>query len=135
MKPLYLTDDELKVFEALPPKLKEGWDVESEKGGVLETDEEIRMRAFQANFHRYPAFKPFLEELVQGAKPDAAALAKLPVEAVQELFFVIGARGVHTLIGGLMHEVKNDEDVSLLAFLTQVRRTMLSINTSTVSSH
>jgi len=42
--PLYLTTDERTLFDALPAKLKEGWEVKEEKGTYQDDDMKRMLR-------------------------------------------------------------------------------------------
>ena len=131
---LYLTAPEQKIFESLPKDLQEGWTVENEAGEHYESVRQISMRYQMADFSAYPELQNVAETLKQGKDLSSFSLDDFPAEALKELFFVMGARGVNSLIQTLIHELKNDADVEALSALSTVRHELLSINASATHS-
>lgn len=131
---LYLTAQEQKVFGLLPDNLQEGWTIENETGTHYESVRQIAMRYQMADFSAYPELQSVAEIMKQGKDLSSFSLDDVPPEALKELFFVMGARGVNSLVQTLIHELKNDADVEALSALSNVRHELLSINSSATHS-
>ncbi len=129
-KTLFLTDAERATFDALPSSLRDGWDVQSESQETYESIRQTQIRYSLADFSFHPEINSFVEAIVNGGEPDLDILDSLSPEVEKEIFFVMGARGVKSLIETLLPEIADDEDVELLASLTVIRHELLSINAS-----
>ncbi len=128
--PLYLTADEKKLFAALPKNLQEGWQVEEEKGTMYESVRQIAMRYQMADFSAYPGLKKIGETMKKGGDISSFSLDDIPAEALKELYFTMGARGVKSLILTFLTEVKNDADIEALSVLSIVRHKLLELNST-----
>jgi len=129
-KTLFLTSAERATFDALPSSLRDGWDVQSESLETYESMRQIQIRYSLADFSSHPEINSFVESIVNGGEPNMDVIDSLSPEVEKEIFFVMGARGVKSLIETLLPEVANDEDVELLASLSVIRHELLSINAS-----
>lgn len=127
---LFLTDAERASFDSLPSAIKEGWDVQAETNESYESLRQIQMRYSLSDFSFHPEIKSFVDAIADGGEPNLDVLDSLSPEVEKEIFFVLGARGVKSLIEALLGEVENDEDVELLASLSAIRHELLSINSS-----
>lgn len=129
-KTLFLTDAERASFESLPSGIKEGWLIEAESVSAYESERQMKIRLSLADFSFHPEIKSFADAIADGGVPDMNVLDSLSPEVEKEIFFVLGARGVKSLIETLLPEIQNDEDVELLASLSAIRHELLSINAS-----
>ncbi len=129
-KTLFLTDAERALFSALPSFVQEGWDVQTESLDAYESVRQMKIRYSLADFSFHPDMKVFAETIANGGEPDMNILDTLNPEVEKEIFFVLGARGVKSLMETLLAEISNDEDVELLASLSVIRHELLSINAS-----
>lgn len=91
---------------------------------------QIQIRYSLADFSSHPEINSFVESIVNGGEPNMDVIDSLSPEVEKEIFFVMGARGVKSLIETLLPEVANDEDIELLASLSVIRHELLSINAS-----
>ncbi|TSC80693.1 MAG: hypothetical protein G01um101425_347 [Candidatus Peregrinibacteria bacterium Gr01-1014_25] len=127
---LLLTTPEQKLFSALPENLREGWTVREESTDAFETDEQLHIRAGMAELHRWPALKPLMEQIVQGKELTADQVKDVPEEALPELLFTIGARGIAMLMVALLSQAKTDEDIQAIAAFGHLRHDILETNAS-----
>lgn len=133
MHTLHLLPSEQSAFGKLPDALKEGWTVEAEKLKSFETAEQLQIRANMADFSKWPAMQALLDGLKKGQAPNMDSLESIPEEAVPELLFTIGASGISGLIGLLLQEIKNDEDLESVAGFSILRHDILEANASVPS--
>ena len=134
IKSLYLTADERKAYDALSDDLKEGWTVEEEGLDCYESDRQLRMRAHMADFSMYPEVESIVNQVTGDGEPAPVSLDGISPDVQKELYFMIGARGVKILVTLLFKELKNDDDIEALAFLTTVRHELLETNSKAVFS-
>jgi len=125
--PLYLTTDERTLFDALPAKLKEGWEVKEEKGTYQDDD---MKRMLRMTFVRLqdPALKQLQvklksvkneQELVElGKTVDFSSASE---EDLAELFFAMGAENMTLVIRMQLAEVRSDSDLDAVSMLSNVR--------------
>lgn len=129
--PLYLTADERKLFDVLPEKLKEGWEVKGEKGRIKDSPQQRVLRAMFLHVEH-----PSLRELQQKAKQGLSDkefvnlcrkidLNKVPQTDLAELFFVVGSEGMSVFTSVLLQQAKNDDDLDSIAALSAVRRAFI----------
>ena len=125
--PLYLTADERKLFDALPAKLKEGWEVKEEEGKYEDTD---KKRMLRMAFLRVedPKLKEFKAKAATAKSPEELLkfsqtinLAKVPSGDLSELFFALGPEGLLIFIRNSLSNAKIDQDLDGIAFLSAVR--------------
>src|SRR3989344_4899448 len=123
----YLTKNEQKLFLELPAALREGWDVKEETFTCYESLEQVATRMYLVDFTLHPNMKSIVERV---KKNDFASITpeEIPSDMQMQLYFVMGARGVRSLMQTLMPEARNDEDLLALAFLSQVRQRLLNVN-------
>lgn len=125
--PLYLTADERKLFDALPEKLKEGWEVREERGEYEDSD---MKRMLRLSFVRLK--DPKLKQLQAKLKnvKDENELAELgrsadffsaPEEDLAELFFAMGAMDMARLLRMKMSSAGTDADLDGIAALSGIR--------------
>ena len=125
--PLHLTKDEQKLFDALPAKLKEGWEVKEENGKYEDTDKKRMLRiAFVKvsdprlkNFQQKASAAKTPEELFELAQ--SINLAEVSSADLAELFFAMGSGGLTTLVSASLSGVKIDQDLNGIAFLSTIR--------------
>ncbi len=127
MPTAYLYQDEQEAVKARAPDLA----VETETRDAFETLRQIKMRASMVDFSTYPAIKDVAQKLSEGQNPDMLTFEDVPPDAQKELFFVIGARGVHALMRTLIDELNDADDIETLASLSAIRHKLLEINAST----
>lgn len=127
---IFLTETERISFDRLPSSVKEGWETQAETFTSYESERQMKIRYSLADFSFHPEINTFVEHIVNGGEPDMNVLDSLTPEVEKEIFFVLGARGVKSLIETLLTEIENDEDMELLAALSVVRHELLSINAS-----
>lgn len=130
MKPLYLTAEEIPLFEKLPAGMRDEWEVKKEEGLAFESFEVLKIRAGMARFDSYPALKELTKKAAAGEKIDAAVFAAIPQSVLPELFFTIGARGISMLIAALLSKVTSDEDIAGVEGLSAIRHDILKTNAS-----
>lgn len=112
--------------------LREGWIVERETLNTYESPRQIQMRFAMADFSLYPEVEKLRTRMAAGEDVGADVLASVPQDVQQEVFFMIGARGVHDLLHMLLHAMNSDEDVEALSVLSTVRHKLLSLNASAI---
>lgn len=127
---IYLTAAEKSVFESLSEELRDGWSVEDEQLEKYETVRQISMRYHLADFKFHPEVETLIKRILDGESPDIVDVEKLDPEVMKEVFFLIGARGVKSIIDTLMKNISNDDDIELLMTLSTVRHKLLEINQS-----
>lgn len=135
MNTLYLTGEEQKVFEALPAKLKEGWEAE---GIVLvsERPEELTVRQRMASFDQ-PELRAACEQLAkaqEGAAYEHAMHAlnadAFSREQLAEIFFALGLDALTHFIAYVLSQLKTDEDMELVSALTHIRSMLSEVSAS-----
>jgi hypothetical protein len=129
---LFLTPNEQARFGTLPEALRQGRNVEAEASTAYESDEQLEIRRQLASFKDDPATVALAAAIAEG-KP-ASEWPEVPKSVLPELYFTIGARGVTAMIGALLNEIADGEDVDLLAALSYIRHELLGTNESTPSS-
>ena len=131
---VYLTAEERAAFDALPADIREGWDVQEETLDCYESYAQLQMRYNLADFDMYPDMKNWAEKIQNGEGIDGFSVDHIDPVAQNELFFVMGARGMKTLIDTVLGDISDDEDVRALSELSTVRHKLLEINSSAVYS-
>ena len=133
MMNLFLNADERTRFGALSPALTKGYAVVDETSTAYETDYELAIRANMAELGSFPAFKKLTEDMKAGKKVDPASLKEIPEEAMPEVLFSIGARGIAMLMNEMLGMIKTAEDVEALAGLSTLRHDILTSNSQVLS--
>ncbi|MBP9750860.1 MAG: hypothetical protein KBC95_03365 [Candidatus Peribacteraceae bacterium] len=123
---LFLTPDEQARFGTLPEALRQGRLVETESSTAFESDEQLEIRRQLASFKDDPTTVALADAIAAG-KP-AAEWPEVPQSVLPELYFTIGARGVTAMIGALLGEMADGEDVDLLAALSFIRHELFGTN-------
>jgi len=129
-KTLFLTDKEQSYLQNIPSSLRDGWDLQTETLDAYESMRQIKIRYSLSDFSFHPEIKTFVEGIMENGEPDMAVLDSLTPEVEKEIFFVLGAVGVKSLIATLLTEISDDADMELLASLSVIRHELLSINAS-----
>lgn len=128
-----MTKEEKKMFDALPKKLREGWEV-ADATIAEESDEVLAVRRRMADFDLLP-----LEEFARKMNvaktaeefTNAASLfdfRTLETAQLAELCFVLGVRTLTGLIGFLLIAAQSDEDIAGVAALCRIRTMLSRIN-------
>ncbi len=123
---LFLTTDEQTRFGTLPEALRQGRAVETETSMAFESDEQLEIRRQLASFKDDPTTVALADAIAAG-KP-ASEWPEVPKSVLPELYFTIGARGVTAMIGALLGEIADNEDVDLLAALSFIRHELFGTN-------
>ncbi len=125
---LILTAAERAVYDALPATLKADWKVQTESQTAYETDYQLMVRANMAELEPFPALKKIATDIRAGKQPDLTQVGQIPGEAIPELLFSIGARGITALIGHMLPRATRDEDIRAIAGFTFFRHDILKAN-------
>jgi len=136
---LYLRQEEKKIFDALPEKLKEGWNVTEEKLNTYERPEEIKMRALMFKVEDPLAYK-LLEKMKNteslGTLQELSATFNTFSKATMlDIFFTLGTNVLSALLKGFLASTKADEDLKGIAELSAVRHALLESNAALPLSH
>ena len=136
MNTLYLTADEIKLFDALSDDLKEGWETEEETIVYEDTEEQRNLRLDFMEISD-PVAKD-IQEKAKGAKSpqDAGAvlegydMGNLAEDDMWEVFFALGPDVLTSMIEKFFAEVKDDKGVENISTLSIVRHELLANLTS-----
>ncbi|UPA22149.1 hypothetical protein K8942_03745 [Candidatus Peribacteria bacterium] len=131
---IYLTHSEQERYNLLPESLREGWTVVEETGTSYETLSELQIRYSLADFTFHPEMRNLAERIVNGEKPELISFDMLSPDVQSELFFVLGAHGTDAMIQSVLSDISADDDVELLAVLSEIRHKHLELNSS-VTNH
>lgn len=126
---LYLTLQEQKQLDVFPAQVRTGWQVHTEESDAYETPRQLQMRAFMSDFTAHPELAALADKLIKD--PKAVSLEEFEVlkpELQEELYFIMGARGVRTIIAGMLTEEPTDETMYALSVLTTIRHKLLELN-------
>ncbi len=131
MDSLYLTASEQKLFDALNPKLKEGWTVASETLSFEDTSEKSQIR-----FDLMRLEHPLLEQLRKNGGVKSAQdladfmqkndLSKLGQNDLSEILYVLGPNLVSAVIETMFTSVHNDDDLAGICAFTSLRHILFS---------
>jgi hypothetical protein len=127
---LYLTDAEMKQWNALPDERRDGWTVEAEILTSYESADVLKVRAGMARFDTFPALRDVVKNSALGQKIDIDSLKGMPEAVLPELCFTIGAVGMSVLIAAMFAQMKTDEDIAAIAGMSTLRHDILSTNAS-----
>lgn len=126
---IYLMADEQGAYSALSADLKEGWTMLTEEFSKFETAKQLQMRHFLADFTANPELGTFYETLQEDpAQFTEENLKALSPDMQEEVYFLLGARGVDVFVKELLKNLVTDEDLRGLAMLTTIRHKLLEIN-------
>ena len=135
MEPIYLTNDEQKIFSALPVRLKEGWEVTGEQQ-VLKDDAAHRAMRLQLLRLRDTKLTDFVRRGRDVADVDAlvALITATDLTGVNdadlaELCFALGPVPLTGIIGSLLRQAKTDDDLEGIQAIAVVRRSLITAQT------
>lgn len=132
---LFLTKDELPLFEALDSKLIEGWSAEVVEECYEDAqDWEIRIKNFLPTgvlFDRIrEAFTECKTEEEFELRIATFDFSDLDYDQILQVFFVLGTRVLSKMIQHTLRNIQNDEDIEGAMTLSIVRANMFSANCS-----
>lgn len=132
MDTLFLTGREMKLFDALPSAVKEGWTVERETMTVEETPENIRTRLSLLSLHD-PKLRAFQKKAQSMNTPEELAslvsdtdLKDVSDADLAELFFALGPTALSSLIEHELQHATTDDDLDNVDALVTIRHSLLS---------
>ncbi len=125
---LFLTPHERSQLDQLSVKVPADWAVTDEASSAYETDEQLEIRAQIASFKDNPAVLALVEALKAGKAPQE--WPDIPADVLPEVYFTIGARGLTGMIGGLLENAADLDDIAMLSALTTLRHEVLMTNES-----
>jgi hypothetical protein len=129
---LFLTLDEAARFNHLPAELRQHSVIDLETLNHLETDEQLEIRRQLASFKNDPSTVAFANAIA--ASQPVSTWPEVSAAVLPELYFTVGARGVTAMIGALLEEMRDAEDVDFLAALSFIRHELLGTNAATEPS-
>jgi hypothetical protein len=131
---LYLTADEQVQFNLYPAALRSGWQVIPEYGDSFENPRQLQMRALMSDFTAHPEIAVLAQKITtKSAEVTIEDIEHLSPEIQQEVYFIIGARGVDMIVKQLLTEEPNDDLLFALASMSTVRHKLLQLNSPTQS--
>ncbi|MFA7681987.1 MAG: hypothetical protein WCX61_03070 [Candidatus Peribacteraceae bacterium] len=129
---LFLTDQEHVLFDALPAKLKEGWQVESETQVFNDTPRHAYVRLSLLTIND-PKILAFIERAQATTSIDDLAalildtdLSGVSERAIAKLFFALGPAPLAKIVPVMLAAAKKDRSLEEVAAVTTVRHTVLS---------
>src|SRR3989339_1049927 len=111
MNTLSLTAEEKKIFDGLPAPVREGWEVQEEKGSYQDSQEKLSTRLALLKVHD-PKLVDFQKKAAgMSAEQLSELIAKTDLTGVADadlaqLSFAVGPTILTRLIGGLLLTVK-----------------------------
>ena len=133
---LFLRRGEKHAFDALPPSLHEGWNVEEETLESEERREEIVMRAKMFRCANHECQK-IIAAIVHAKNPkemealvEQCDFAAFSPEQIAEIFFTLGTGALDLLVRSALRVADSDRDIEGIAGLTQIRHFLLETNAS-----
>lgn len=130
---IFLNAEERKRFDALSAEFTKGFTVTDETSKAYETDYELVIRANMADLSTFPAFKQMFDDLRAGKKTDVGMIKEIPEEALPEVMFTIGARGIAMLMDEAFDHVESAKDMEGVAGLSVLRHDILTSNSQVLS--
>lgn len=130
--PLYLTADERKIFDALPEKLKEGWEVKEEKGKYEDSPERrsIRYELLKLNNPKYKKIVSSADKVHTKEEfhefVSQVDLSLMKQDELIDILFTLGPNVLSGLIQKGLETAKEDDDLDLTTALTNFRHLTLS---------
>jgi hypothetical protein len=128
---LTLTEEEKIAYEALPEKLREGWEVRTEERVFEDTKEHFTTRLSFVRLHD-AKLHVFKEQLEKAKTPEEAVaivqgmdLSQVRQADMAELFFALGPGPISILIGKLLKDAKEDADMEVISSLSLIRGALL----------
>ena len=96
-------------------------------------DYELVIRANMADLSNFPAFKQMFADLRAGKTADIGMITEIPEEALPEVMFTIGARGIAVLMDEALLHIESAKDIEGLAGLSVLRHDILTSNSQVLS--
>jgi len=131
MTTIYLSAEEMKIFENLPEALHRGWVIEEEKN-TADDSYEKRLVRMQLMHLRDPKLQMLLEETSKCTSVEEVVhviqnqdLTHIDTADLSELFFVLGPTVLTALIAFLMKSAQTDEDIEGIVALSLIRNKLL----------
>ena len=128
MNTLYLTAAEQAKFQTVSDALKDGWEVTPETIDAYETTYQLWIRANMMELNEFPEIKQMILALRDGKPVDPTTIQNIPDEALPEVLFTIGARGITILMTILFDRIESDEEIAAIAGLSHLRHDVLEAN-------
>lgn len=129
MNTIYLKNAEQQVYDLLPADLRAGWTVLEETFTKYESNKQIQTRYFLADFTAYPEVGDLLGRMkANPASVKIEDFADIDYTVQQELYFMMGARGIEHFVAAILPHIKNDDDVQALSNFTTIRHKLLELN-------
>jgi hypothetical protein len=129
---LYLTSDEQKMFEALPEKLREGWEMKSESGGFQDSEQRrgiraglMRLKSEDMQSVKHALLVAQTEDAFLRAV-DAIDFQSIPEGDLAELLFAVGPSGLTHVIDQMLTQASSDDDIFLIASLSVARHELMT---------
>ncbi len=126
-KTLFLTTDERALFEKLPKKLKDDWNVHEEFGKYEDTAETKQIR-FELLRLRGPEFKGIMEqaEHVGSEKMfqefvNSVDLSFMSEDQLIDIFFMLGPDVLSALVAHGIERARESEDMEMTAAIAKFR--------------
>jgi len=130
MNTIYLTGQEKRIFSQLSDVLREGWDIEEEKGQFQDSEEKLSMRMALLRLHDPKLLEMQKRAVGLSSEKLAELLAKTSLKGVEdddlaELTFAIGPSILSKLIAGLLLQAKTDAELEDISALALIRHSLL----------
>jgi len=130
MNTIYLTGQEKRIFSQLSDVLREGWDIEEEKGQFQDSEEKLSMRMALLRLHDPKLLEMQKRAVGLSSEKLAELLAKTNLKGVEdddlaELTFAIGPSILSKLIAGLLLQAKTDAELEEISALALIRHSLL----------
>ncbi len=132
MNTLYLTWPEQILFQELPSGLTEGWKIDTEHLGFVDTPERRELRLSLVRIHDRRLLD--LREKVQKAQTIeevASYIQDMDLKGIDDddiasLFFGLGPTYISSLIQHMLRTVTTDRELEGITALTVIRHSMLN---------
>lgn len=126
----YLTTAEQAAWNALSADVRADIAVETETRDFQDSAELVNIRLSLVRFSSPDLAAAFKSDGYQAAEKilmnmGSADMQAMPETDLAELFYVIGPRGMHTLIGMMLAQVEDADDAKFVAFLSMARAELL----------
>ena len=128
--PLYLTADEMTMFEKLPANVKEGWELEEEKMTFQDSEEKWALRRQLVRFQD-PRLKKLQEKLKKLTGKDLAPLieetdlSKLGKDDFISLCYAMGPAVLSIIMQKILGLSTSDDDLQIVSGFSDVRHALL----------
>lgn len=132
MNILHLTSSEQTLFEALPSALREGWVIETETRGYVDTPDKMEIRMALLRLHD-PKLIALREKTSTAKNVDEVAviIGETDLHGVDDddlasLFFALGPDAISKLITYMIPKSETDKDVEGVTALALIRHAILN---------